>query len=188
MHKIGFTPFVLMAFVLSACSGAQDQRITVPKAQVDATQRISYDAVALREVSLPTYAASEDIYVADANGSLSMTSGLLWADDPSRAITLELSRYLSQITGAQVASAPWPVEGYPDADIEVRIEDMLALSDNTFRLSGQYFVAPENGRDRAKLFDLSVAIAGEAGATDIAAARGQAVRDLALTIARDGLR
>ena len=188
MPKIGFSPLVFVAFALTACSGAPDQRITVPKAQVDETQRISYGAIALREVSLPTYAASEDIYVADENGQLSTTTGLLWADDPSRAITLELSRYLSQITGAQVASEPWPFAEYPDAEIEVRVEDMLALSDNTFRLSGQYFVAPENGRDRAKLFDLALPILGDATPADIATARGQAVRDLAVAIARDGLR
>ena len=188
MPKIRLTPFIVVALALSACGGAPEQRITVPKAQVDATQRISHGAISLREVSLPTYAASEDIYVADENGQLSTTAGLLWADDPSRAITLELSRYLSQITGAQVAAEPWPFAGYPDAEIEIRIEDMLAMPDNTFSVSGQYFVAPENGPDRAKLFDLSVPISGDAGPTDIATARGQAVRDLAVAIARDGLR
>lgn len=188
MPKIGFAPFLLTAVIVSACSGAPDQRIAVPKAGVGATQNIAYRSVALREVSLPSYAASEEIYVADETGLLNSTEGLLWADDPSRAVTLELTRYLSQITRARVASEPWPFAGYPEAEVELRIEDMLAHADGTFRLSGQYFVSSETGRDRARLFDLTVPIEGDATAADIAAARGQAVRDLAVAIARDGLR
>ena len=65
---------------------------------------------------------------------------------------------------------------------------MLAQESGVFRLAGQYFVSSETGRARAQLFDLSVPVPLEAGATAIAAARAQAVRDLAVAIARDGLR
>ncbi|WP_135506911.1 PqiC family protein [Roseovarius aestuariivivens] len=177
---------LLCAAALAAC-GAPESRVAIPKLQADERQSIAYRSVSLREVSLPSYAASEEIFVAGEDGLLSPNEGLLWADDPSRAITLELSRHLSQITGAQVASEPWPFDDYPQVEVELRIETMLPGADNVFRLSGQYFVAPENGRDRSRLFDLAVPIVAE-GAGGIAAARGRAVQDLALDIARNGLR
>lgn len=176
------------ALVLAGCGGTPDARVAVPRADLAKSQRISYATVALREVSLPTYAASEEIHVAGADGVISPGDGLLWADEPGRAITLELTRYLAQITGARVASEPWPFLDRPQAEVELRIEEMLAHADGTFRLAGQYFVAPENGRDRANLFSLSAPIGGEFTAQDIAAARGAAMRQLAGEIAAKGLR
>ncbi len=176
------------AVTLAACGGTPDARVAVPRADVVQQQRISYNTVALRSVSLPTYAASEDIYIAGLDGVISPGAGLLWADEPGRALTLELTRYLAQITGARVASEPWPFLERPQAEVELRIEEMLAHADGTFRLSGQYFVAPENGRDRANLFALVVPIGGTFSAQDIAAARGAAMRQLAGEIAAKGLR
>ncbi|MFD0860464.1 PqiC family protein [Roseovarius aquimarinus] len=182
-------PFAMLAALaaLAGC-GAPDERVAVPRADAGMTQRIAYGAVSLRAVSLPTYAASEEIWISGPDGRIVAGDGLLWADDPGRAITLELTRYLTQITGARVASEPWPFLDRPDAELELRIEEMLAYADGTFRMSGQYFVAPENGRDRARLFSLSVPIAGEGTAQDIAAARGAVMRQLAGEIATDGLR
>ncbi|MEI4263162.1 PqiC family protein [Roseovarius sp. D0-M9] len=178
----------LSALALVAACGAPDERVAVPRADAGATQQISYSSVSLRTVSLPTYAASEDIWVSGPDGRIVLGEGLLWADDPGRAVTLELARYLAQITGARVASEPWPFLDRPDAEVELRIEEMLAYADGTFRMSGQYFVAPEDGRDRARLFALSVPIGGEGAAQDIAAARGEVTRQLAREIAVSGLR
>jgi uncharacterized lipoprotein YmbA len=182
-----FAALLLLA-ALAACTSVPEQRLTVPRAPVETKQRIAFATVALREVSLPGYAAGEDIYISDALGVLRTQPGLFWADDPARAITLELSRHLAQITGARVAAEPWPFGGFPEAQVEVRVEEMLAQEGGLFRLAGQYFVSSETGRARAQLFDLSVPVPLESGATAIAAARGQAVRDLAIAIARDGLR
>lgn len=174
------------ATTLTACGGA-DTRVAVPKLQPAERQGIAYRTVSLREVSLPSYAASEEIYVTGEDGLLVPSGGLLWADDPSRAITLELSRHLAQITQAQVAAEPWPFDEYPQAEVELRIEEMLPGADAMFRLSGQYFVSPETGRDRARLFEIAVPIPAE-GPAGLAAARARAVQDLALDIARRGLR
>ncbi|MCQ0091589.1 hypothetical protein FGD77_07775 [Roseovarius sp. M141] len=176
------------AATLAACGGTPDERVAVPRTDPVQSQRISYSTVALREVSLPTYAASEEIYVSGPGGVISPDEGLLWADEPGRAITLELTRYLAQITGARVASEPWPFVDRAQVELELRVEEMLAHVDGTFRLSGQYFVAPENGRDRANLFAVVVPIGGTFSAQDIAAARGSAVRQLAGEIAAKGLR
>ncbi|MGX0976018.1 putative lipoprotein YmbA [Roseovarius sp. MBR-51] len=187
MKKI--SAFVVLT-ALIGCTSVPEQRLTVPRAAIETKQRIAFGSVALREVSLPGYAAGEQIYLSDSMGVLSTQPGLLWADDPGRAITLELSRHLAQLTGAQVAAEPWPFGEVPEAQVEVRIEEMLAQNVGVFRLAGQYFVSSESGRARARLFDLSVPVAtGEdASVAAIAAARGQAVRDLAVEIARNGLR
>jgi len=141
------------------------------------------------QVSLPSYAASDEIYVRGADGALTSSSGLLWSDDPSRAVTLELSRYLALTTGAQVAPEPWPFADRASARVDVRVEEMYAEGETRFVMAGQFFAAPENGgRDRSGLFALSAPIAGGGGTAAIAAARGQVVRDLAAEIARKGLR
>ncbi len=188
MLKTGPLAILAATTLLAACGGTPDARVAVPRADPGQSQRISYGTVSLRSVSLPTYAASEEIYISGPGGVISPGEGLLWADEPERAITLELTRYLAQITGARVASEPWPFLDRPQAELELRIEEMLAYADGTFRLSGQYFVAPENGRDRANLFALVVPIGGTFSAQDIAAARGAAMRQLAREIASKGLR
>lgn len=188
MPKSLLPPLLLAVAFLAACGGPPPQRVAIPKAEIADKQRISYRTVELREVSLPSYAAAEEIYIADEAGLLNSREGLLWADDPSRAITLEISRHLAQVTGAQVASEPWPFEEPAQAIVEIRVEDILAQSNGTFRLAGQYFVATETGRDRARLFDLSVPIEGVDTVAGIAKARGQAVRNLVIEIARAGLR
>ncbi|MEI4233292.1 PqiC family protein [Roseovarius sp. D22-M7] len=172
----------------AACATIPEERIAVPHAEIAGKQRIAHPTVALRNVTLPSYASSETIFSADATGRLRETPGILWADDPSRAMTLELVRHLKRITGARVASEPWPFLEPAAAEVEVRIEDMLARADDTFELSGQYFVTAETGRDHAHLFDLAVRIPPEATPEDLARARAAVVRDLAADIARRGLR
>ncbi|WP_112322767.1 PqiC family protein [Oceanibium sediminis] len=188
------TPFarllsLLLLTGLAACGG-EPLRFAVPDtAPPEQRVSIGYSSVELREVSLPTYAAGEEIALEQAPGVLSTSADRLWADDPARAVTLELSRSLLRITGAQIAPEPWPFEEFADARVEVRVEHMLAGADGQFRISGQYFVSPSErtGRARTRLFSLSVPMTGTAPAA-IAAARGQAVSQLAGLIARDGLR
>ena len=174
--------------LLAACASVPEERIAVPRAETAQTQRIAHATVALRNVTLPSYASNDTIFTADETGRLRETPGLLWADDPGRATTLELSRHLNRITSARVASEPWPFLEPAAAEVEVRIEEMLSRADGTFVLSGQYFVTAETGRDHAHLFDLSVPIAPERTPEDLATARAQVVRDLAADIARRGLR
>jgi len=191
-----FRPLVLALLVLSAaCSSTPEQRIAVPSTPAEVKQqRIAFGTVQLREVSLPSYAAGEEIFVADATGLLSARPGLFWADDPARAITLELARHLGRVTGARVVSEPWPFDTPAEAEVELRVEEMVARATGGFRLAGQYFVTSESGRARARLFAIKVPLPpsedAETGidATALAQARGQAVRDLAVEIARNGLR
>lgn len=177
-----------LAMGLSAC-GAPPELYPVAPPSVEQTQRIAFRSVEVRDVSLPAYADANEIAVEDANGKLVTDSAVLWADAPARAIGLELTRNLSRLSGARIASEPWPFESFPDARLDVRFETLLAGANGQFRATGQYFVSvSDGGRERAGLFDLAVPFDPEGGPQAIAAARGQVIFDLAVYIARNGLR
>ena len=111
--------------------------------------RIAFASVEVRDVSLPTYAAAEEISIQAEDGTLTSSTDVLWADTPERAIALELSRNLARLTDRRIASEPWPFEAFPDARLEVRFEDLLATTAGAFRTRGQYFVGVEEGRERS---------------------------------------
>ncbi|MCR8827895.1 PqiC family protein [Pseudosulfitobacter koreensis] len=175
-----------LATLLAACS--TEVRVAAPVVAPETRIASSFSSLEVSEVTLPSYAAAEDIYFRAADGAISPT-GTLWADLPARAITLQLSRDLGAITGVTVAPAPWPFREFPAAKVDVRIEELLATAEGVFLLSGQYFVAPEaGGRASAQSFAIAEPIAGgPTPAAAIASARGRAVAELAETIARRGL-
>ncbi len=181
---------LLTALVALAACGADPIRYEVPRVEAAARVSVPYAGIEVKEVSLPTYAALEEISVQQPDGTLASDASLLWADDPARAVTLDLTRNLARITGRKVASEPWPFRSIPDVSVDVRIERIVADTSGTFRLSGQYFVAPDNtpGPERSAVFDLAVPFAADGGLAAIAAARASAVAQLAEVIARNGLR
>ena len=189
MKMFGQKPALIgLVLILAACAGTPD-RYEVSAPEISETVRISFGAVEVREVSLPAYAAADEIAVQGADGKLTTSEGLLWADNPERAVALELARHISRLSGARVASEPWPFEALPDARLEVRFESLVAGADGKFRASGQYFVAVADGRrERSGLFELAVPFALDGGPQAIALARGQVILNLATHIARKGLR
>lgn len=178
---------VLLVAALAACSGP-DRFLVTP--QTTAVERVAsrFASIEVLEVSLPTYASGEEIVV-EADGGALETSDLLWADDPTRAVTLALTRNLSEVTGARVAPSPWPFDSFPNARIDVRVEQFVSAQDGTIRLAGQYFVADLDGRgrDRARLFSLATPTPADGTVIDPVSARGRLIADLAVMIARDGL-
>lgn len=180
---------LLLALALTACAAVPDRFAVIPpEATALPRQAIAFRALELRDVSLPAYAAADEIAVQRADGTLS-TQGTLWADSPPRAVALEVSRALAQVTGARVASDPWPFEALPDASLDLRFERFVAEEGGAFRASGQYFVAVLDGRrERSGFFDLSVPFDPALGLSGIARARGQIIADLAVFLAREGLR
>ncbi len=178
---------VLSLALLSACGSAERFAVTTP--DITEQTRIAFASVEVRDVSLPSYAAADEITLQQEDGTLTSSSDMLWADAPERAVALELSRNLARLTGRRVASEPWPFEAFPDARLEVRFADLIATTSGVFRTSGQYFVAVADGRrERSGLFDLSVPFDPEAGANAIAQARGRLILQLADYIARNGLK
>lgn len=174
--------------LLAGCGGRADLYSVQP---LEATEKVSiaFNSIEVRDVSLPAYAAADEIAIEATGGIVLSNSDVRWADTPERAVALELTRHLVQISGERIASEPWPFEDYPDAALEVRFESFVARTDGTFFASGQYFVSSEDeGNDDFGLFNLTVPYNPEGGPAAIAAARGQLVLDLANLIAREGLR
>ncbi|QFS84973.1 hypothetical protein FIU97_18960 (plasmid) [Roseivivax sp. THAF40] len=171
---------------LAACG--TETRFSSPVIPPEARVTSSFPSLEVAEVTLPSYASAEDIYIRDEAGAIS-PAGPLWADLPARSITLQLSRDLGTITNATVAPEPWPFRPFPAATVDVRIEELLATAEGVFLLSGQYFIAPEaGGRASSGQFAIEEAIIGDPGsAAAIAIARGRAVSRLAEQIAREGL-
>ncbi|SHI93378.1 hypothetical protein SAMN04488012_103355 [Palleronia salina] len=176
-----------LVLTLAACGGTPLRYELPPVPETDRIA-VSSGSVEVRDVSLPTYASQEVIFVEDETGALVSDDNLLWADDPERAFTEGLALGLARLTRARVAAEPWPFYEPPAARVEVRFSRALAGADGQFRIAGQYFVASPDGtrRDTARRFDLSAPYAA-ANATAIAAAKARVIDDLARMIARDGL-
>ncbi len=177
-----------LTFILSGCGGTPALYPVMPP-PVEVRVTLGFASVEVRDISLPSYAAASEIAVEDETGRLVTESGILWADEPARAIALELAGHLARMSDARVASEPWPFEAFPEARLDLRFERLVADATGQYRAAGQYFVSVSAGaRERAGLFDLAVAFDPAGGPAAIAQARGRLIRDLALQVARDGLR
>jgi uncharacterized lipoprotein YmbA len=174
--------------VLAACGTAPDRYAVTPPL-VTEKLRIGFQAVEVKDVSLPSYAAADEMAMQNADGKLVTYGDALWADTPERAVALDLARNLAKMSGARVASEPWPFDAFADARLEVRFESLVAQADGQFRTTGQYFVGVSDGRrERSGLFDLSVPFDPNGGPQAVAKARGQIILNLATEIAKTGLR
>ncbi|WP_246448975.1 PqiC family protein [Paracoccus amoyensis] len=138
----------------------------------------------LKDVSLPGYASDEEVAYQTPDGAVRSSPRNLWADNPERAFTLTLARAISDASGATVIGEPWPLAEPPQRVLEVRVERALAQANNTYRLSGRYFVSDDRGggTNHARNFDIVVPMQSESpGQT--AAAASQAISLLAQQIA-----
>lgn len=169
---------------LAACTPAPDRLAMVP-----VTSQLSLQAfvgsVLVRTVSLPTYAAAEEISREGPDGLIVSNDTVLWADDPQRGVTMALARSLGDILNVDVGAEPWPYVELADVSVDVRVTRMLAGADGMFQLSGQFFV----GGDRISYRNSSDQFAIEIPMTDqslgsIATAQGQAFLVLSEQIAR----
>jgi uncharacterized lipoprotein YmbA len=180
---------LISVFVLSLAACSSPERFAVSTPVVTEKVRIGFASVEVRDVSLPSYAAADEIAIREEDGTLVTSSKMLWADAPERAIALQLSQNLARLTSRRVASEPWPFEEYAGARLEVRFAELVASTTGEFRTSGQYFVGVrDGGRERSGLFDLTVSFDPNGGPSAIAAARGQLILDLASFVAKSGLR
>lgn len=181
--------FCLMTVIGCASSPEPVRQVTPSQ---DPVERISipHQSVAVREVSLPTYATDESISIADGTGAIRELSGSIWADDPTRAVTLRLTNALADLTGRTVASDPWPFGGIPDVVVEVRVERLLAEEAGRYLAQGRFYVAHEDEEraDRAGSFNLVEPFDPVGGFPAIAQARARILTALAREIAQRGLR
>ena len=179
---------LLPAVLLLAACGTDPTLFATPEVAPSQRIGIAFGTVEVRDVTLPLYAENEEIVVEGAGGALTPLKGASWADDPSRAVTLELSEALASLTGARVAAEPWPYDSFPAAFVAVRVSRFAAGADGQFRISGQWHAGGRDGeRERSGRFAVAASYDLDGGASAIAAARGRAVNDLAAEIARQGL-
>lgn len=177
---------VLLA--LAGCGG-QELRFSVLPPAVEPTiapARVGTRSLEVREATLPLYAELEQIYVEAAPGVLISDTDILWAETPAQAVTQGLVSALARTTTARVAAEPWPFESFPDARLEVRIDELLAQSTGLFVMAGIYYVASseENGREVQRPFRIEVP-ANPSSPAEIARAKSLAIARLARQVASD---
>ena len=175
----------LSVLALTACSSTPSNRLDMSPVVSELEIRAIVSTAMLRTVSLPTYAAAEEIAVEIEPGIIGTDASILWADDPQRAVTLAMTQHLDQILNATVGPDPWPFAGLPDIAIDVRVVQMLAGADGLFRLNGQYFIGGDgidfpNGSHR---FAITQRMEGE-NTSAIALAQARAILTLSEYIAR----
>ena len=182
------TPFLLtcgLILGLAACT-APINRVDLVPLQSELRLRAAVSTIMLRTVSLPTYAAEEEVSVQGPGGLIVSDGAILWADEPERAATLAVTGHLNDILSATVGPDPWPFVDLPDVAVEVFISDILATNAGVFRMRGQYFI----GGDRIDFpktvdsFDYAIALPTE-GIGGVAAAQSQALLQLSEDIARN---
>ncbi|PWK57429.1 hypothetical protein C8D95_10271 [Silicimonas algicola] len=162
----------------SASEPVQTSRVSIPMA-----------SVSLREVSLPAYASEEGIAVSNGAGAITTGPNSIWADDPTRAVTLRLTNALADLTGRLVASEPWPFRDEPETMVEVRVEEFVAEAGGQFVAQGRYYVAhnDEARTEKALSFRITEPFDPAGGFIAIAAARTRVISALARDIAVRGL-
>ncbi|MEL6685668.1 MAG: PqiC family protein [Pseudomonadota bacterium] len=173
----------LTVAALAACTPLAD-RVALTPVPSSLELRPLVGSAMIRTVSLPTYAAAEEIALETNAGSIVINEDVLWADEPERAVTLILTRTIGDILGADVGPDPWPFVGLPDVSVDVRVERMLGGTDGTFELNGQFFVASEAAqfRDSTHSFEISEPML-DTSVNGIAGAQSAALLKLAEQIA-----
>jgi len=169
---------------LIACSTPAN-RLDMSPVVSDLELRALVSSAMVRTVSLPTYAAAEEIAREIAPGIIGADADILWADDPERAVTLAITRHMDDILNATIGPDPWPFVGLPDVSIDIRVERMLAGADGVFRLMGQYFLGGDgiDFPNRSESFAFNIPLTGD-GTDAVAMAQARAILALSEDIAR----
>lgn len=179
-------PLIILGLtaLLAGCAGSAS-RLDLAPVQSQLSLRAAVGSAMVRTVSLPTYAAAEELSFEAADGLIASNTDILWADDPARAVTLALTRNIGAITSAKVGPDPWPFVGLPDVVIDVRVTRMIAGADGAFDLEGQFFVGGD-GIDYANStngFAITTAVSDVTPAA-IASAQATAIVQLSEQISR----
>lgn len=176
---------MVLAFAAIAACTPLAERVALSPLPSSLELRPLVGSAMVRTVSLPSYAAAEELALETADGRITINEDVLWADEPERAVTLNLTRTLRNILNTDVGPDPWPFVGLPDVSVDIRVERMLGSLNGSFELTGQFFVASEAAqfRDSTHSFEISEPMA-DASVGSISAAQSAALLKLAEQIAR----
>lgn len=197
LRAAAFAATAALSLALAACAAAPpERRVALNPAEtaaaVGATRPTAARLVGVRTVALPDYAEDEKIYVAAEDGALRPADGVLWADDPDRAITRALAASLDAGLSAEALAEPWPRVADPDLEIAVAFDRLAADSTGRVTAEGEYQLIRARARRPGLTQERFALSAG--GATDpadarrfsnIAAAHAQVIAELARRIADD---
>ena len=177
--------FLLLPLVLfSGCTGTNHDRFLIEPVASTATVKTDARTISVTTVNLPTYAKESGIFVQNAAGAIVAIPKADWADDTERAMRLFLVRSLADISGAQVASDPWPLGGVPEAEIRIDVEQMLVDNSNTMRLSGQFSIRRDRAESRSRIRQFIITTKTKSNsAGDVVKAHGEAWQELAKVLA-----
>lgn len=170
--------------LLLGCTGANRDRFLIEPVSSAATIKTGARTISIATVNLPAYAKESGIFVQNAAGSIIAIPKADWADDTERAMRLFLVRSLASLSGAQVASDPWPLGGVPEAEVRIDVEQMLVDNSNTMRLSGQFSIRRDQAESRSRIRQFNIATKAKSnGASDVVASHGEAWQELAKILA-----
>lgn len=170
--------FAILLAALSACSAPNPSQYVIEAPAVAETGKVR-TTIEVLEVSLPLYAQGQEIPFAESSGAIRTDQSAIWADMPSRAISLSLAESLSKLTGSVTAVEPWPLEESAAVKLDVRVKNLLASAEGSLEFSGQYFIVYGSGRNPVSdWFEISIPVAGQSGA-EISKATGAAINELA---------
>lgn len=175
-------PLALCA-VLAACG--QTLYFAPPPSVSDLRVNVGAETVMINEATVPEYALNQEIPIQQEDGALTTNTGRLWADLPGRALQAALVRHLNAITDARVAVDPWPLSGFPEAEVSIFVDDMIVQANGTLRLTGTYAIRAEEGEDGVSTFAFVVPVGSVESYVAIIAAHEAAWQQLAEQIARD---
>lgn len=182
MHKFSILAFFLL---LVGCMGEQRDRFLIDANSLEAKVPTDARTISVLKINLPTYATEAGILIQNETGAIVSLPKADWADDTERAMRLFLVRNLASITGAEVASDPWPLGGIPEAEIRIDIEQMLVDNSNTMRLSGQFSIRRDVIRTRSRIRQFNITSkARSSNPEDVVDAHSSAWQELARTIAK----
>lgn len=169
---------IALIAALTACARPDVTQFAITMPAIEPV-RATRATVEVLEVSLPLYAQGQEIAFTDTTGAIRTDATALWADEPSRAISIALAQALSSGTGATVAVEPWPLDDRAGAKLDVRVKTLVASAQGTLTMSGQFFLVFDSDRPAiSDWFDINVPLRGTTG-LDISAATGTAVAELA---------
>ncbi len=169
---------VILVAALSACSTPNASQYEIVTPEIAEAKRLK-TTIEIQEVSLPLYAQSQEIPFAEASGAIRTDQGSIWADTPSRAVSISLAESLSKLTGSVAAVEPWPLDEPAQVTLDVRVKKLLASADGFLEFSGQYFIVFDSGRNPASdWFEIRIPVAGQTAA-EISQATGTAINELA---------